>query len=228
VGQFDPPGLTKKSAAYHEWRIQETEPPYSLARIKKLVDSAPAEKGDEDWTAITDVKFKSLSTAQKFTYCMLHAENFSQNCDGMPAFVNEEKRIFGYPAKPFFDQASWSDRQEKFLHSHRSEVIRLLKGTIHTRRRVGSNLKMAILELKAKELIPDMAAQFATDRKDLDLLSTCCALMKEARYRPFMKTAVARALYKDEDASHQARIPATGANERLILAQADAFYHSRK
>src|SRR5665213_1680976 len=89
VGQSDPPEASKKSQAYHEYRLKETPPPYELTKVKALI-AGMKQKGqdrDEGTTGLSSRKFGSLSVPAKFTYCMIYGENYSQNCDAMPAVL---------------------------------------------------------------------------------------------------------------------------------------------
>lgn len=219
----DPKGYSKASRAYRDYRITATAPPYGLAKVRNLIKRT---KEDEDGNVVISSKaFNALSTKEKFTYCMIHGEVFSQNCNGMPGVLDEEKKIFSHPASSFSEE-DWSKRQEAWVKSHRRDVIALLRATIRARHRVGVNLKKAILDLDAYDLIPDLVAAYRPSNKDQDILSTLCVLMKDGSYPPFLKSATYRKLY-GKDSSYQSFIMANAANQKLTIDRAMAFYRSR-
>lgn len=222
----DPKGLTKASRAYREYRLETTVPPYGLAKVEALIKKIKADTADDE--ALPLKIFNKLSVAEKFTYTMIHGEKNSQNCDGMPGILNEEKKIFAYVPDGFDDSLVWSDRQTEFMRSHRSKVVSLLRKTIKARSRVGLNLKQAIIEIDAYELIPDIITVYKRDHKDQDILTTCMVLMKDGKYKPFLASASYRKLYTDKDASQKTFIEANPANQKLTIARAMAYYKSRR
>src|ERR1700722_14967301 len=153
-----------------------------------------------------------MTVPERFTYCMLHAELASQICDEMPATLYCEKRIFAYPADSFGNE-TWSERQVDFLAKHRSEVINLLRVTIRRANRVGSNLKMAIMDIGAWELIPDVLAVYQRGWKDNDIPSLLCRLMDEPGYAPFKQTEIFRKLYGKTSQGYKSFIGATPENK---------------
>jgi len=224
--QFDPPGLTKASKAYHAYRMVETDPSYGLTKVESLIKRI---KSVNDYSQEIAAKtFNALSVPDKFTYCMLHGEVFSQNCDGMPATLGEEKMIFGHPLGPWFGQNQWSDRQKSFLHHNRTAVVGLLRSTIRSNSRVGCNLKMAITELDAWELIPDLAASYNKAKQDGDILSVFFLLMKDGKFKPFLISETYKKIYADEDASYKSFVAYNPENAQLTIQRATAYYKSRK
>jgi hypothetical protein len=230
IGQFDPPGLTAKSRNYHAYRLFENTPSYGLTKvnwyIKKHIVKTNSGDSDNPVEAISNNAFSVLTTAEKFTYCVIHPENSTQNCDGMPAFLGEEALIFSNPSEPYYGEGMWSDRQNEFFTTHRGTVIRLTGETARRQHRFGANLKKIVTDLDAYELIPQMVAMYRKDRKDLDLLSTMAVLMKHDKYPPFVHSTVYKSLYGDKD-SYQAHIPATVKNRDIIVKGALAFYKTR-
>ena len=203
----------------------QTEPSFELSKVHKLIKAIKFDAHDN--LVLPAAKFKALDTKGKFTYCMIHGEVFDQNCSGMPYTLNADKRIAAYTLGRFGDDSGWSHRQRAFLRENRKEIIPLLRSTIQTHDRVGVNLKEAIMELQAWELIPDLVGSYDRDRKDQDILSVCCVLMKDGHYKPFMKSANYKALYGPK-ASYQAFVDASPANENRLLKQSIDFYMSRK
>lgn len=220
--------ISPATRKYREYRMMRTEPPFGLAKVKALIAKIkPAKGADEDSRVLATTAWSRLSTPEKFTYCMLHGEVSSQNCDGMPWVVDEEQKIFAHP--PDFSgggEENWSDRQTAFLAKNRREVVRLLRTTIREKGRVGFNLKAAIVQIDAYELIPDLVTAFDRDHKDQDILSVFALLMKDGKYKPFLQSVTYRKFY-GPDANYQAYIVGNEENQKLMISRAMGFYHSR-
>lgn len=227
--QFDPPGVTKADKAYHAYRLVDSNPPYSLAKVESLVKHIKAvDVANSDMQTAALKQFSSLSVSEKFTYCMLHGEVMTQNCDGMPAFVGEQSKIFAHVPSLFSGEESWSDRQTAFLAKNRSKVIALLRATIKSTHRVGLNLKHAVLQLDAYEMIPDLVAAYNTTKKDNDILTLLMQLMVDGKDKTFLASESYKKLYADEDSSYKSFLNANSANKALIIQRATNFYKSRK
>lgn len=219
---------SKAALKYATYRTETTEPSYGLSKVKSLIKKIKTvEKDDGGNKILPDKQYDALSFKEKFTYAMLHAEEFAQNCDGMPITEDDYKHITAYPAGAWDNTSFWSVRQKKFLHDNRTKVIGLLRETIRAKHRVGANLKCTILELNAWELIPDMVTVYNRDHKDNDILSALMVLMKEAKYKPFLATPSYKKLY-GEGASYQAFLNSNTANQKLEISRAMAFYNSKK
>lgn len=221
----EPPQPSRVSIRYHEYRQAKTIPPYSLAKVRALVRGIKTDQQENK--RLNARAFSALTSNEKFTYTMIHAEDFDQNCDASPGILHEEGKIFAYVPSAFEDVGAWSDRQVKFLTGNRSRVIALLRETIRKQHRVGANFKHAILELHASELISDLADVYKATRKDHDILTVMMILMRDAKYRPFTSTRFYVKLF-GEHADFGASLPATPANQKLVLDHAAAFYRSRK
>jgi hypothetical protein len=87
------------------------------------------------------------------------------------------------------------------------------------------NLKNAILETNAVELIPDLIGIYRIHNKDHDILTVLMLLMKEGKYPEFMKSTSFTKLY-GENANYKAYLQASSANQKLIIDRAMAFYKS--
>jgi hypothetical protein len=183
---------SRPSMQYREYRQEITKPPFRLAEAERAIKKTKI--GDDDFQGVSDQVFKAMPFEEKFTYTMIHGDNFAQNCDVMPIFEQEEHKIFAFPMGPL-DQQTWSERQLKFLKNNRTRIVALIGETIQKRHRVGMNLKGAIIELKAKELIPVLITEFKRDRKDNDILSTLQVLMKDGKYGPFLASQSYAKLY---------------------------------
>lgn len=221
------PHVSEATKQYREYRYQYTEPAYGLKKVKALIKGIKPNPKDEDDIKLTDAAFNRLTTAEKFTYCMLHGEIQSQNCDGMPWIVGEEKKIFAQMPGFFNDEQMWSPRQISFLKNRRSQVIGLLRSTIRQKGRVGANFKETITTIHATELIPDLVKVYNKDHKDQDILTVFAILMKDGNYQPFMKSASYTKLY-GKDANYQSFIDANVPNQKLMIARVTDFYKSRK
>jgi hypothetical protein len=189
--------------------------------IKKIKEDPDMNK------RLADRAFDSLALNEKFTYSMIHAEDFSQNCEMMMPIEDEHTKIFSYFPSAFGGERSWSERQMAFLKKNRTKLIPLLRSTIRSHRRVGLNLKQTVWQISGVELIPDLVAAYNRDKKDNDILTLFMILMSEAKYKPFLASASYRKLYSDESTSYKAFIAANSANKKLILDRASAFYHDR-
>ena len=217
----------KESQTYHDLRVKLTVPPYGLAKVKALIQKIKSNE-EEEMEALDKNIYESLSLREKFTYNMIHAESFSQNCDAMPPIKDEQKKIFAYIADAF-DEHNWSERQTKFLSGNRDSVIALMRESIARTKRVGVNFKQAIIEINAKEMIPDLIAVYNANKtiKDLDLLTVMLQLMKDNEYEPFLLSGSYKKMYA-EDASYQSYLNYNKANEDLIIKRATEFYNADK
>jgi hypothetical protein len=212
-----------ESQAYHQYRIKETIPPYGLAKVKALV--ATIRSNDDEDLKLNNKDYETLALREKFTYHMIHAESFSQNCDAMPPIQDEHKKIFGY-LPDAFDEYSWSERQINFLKKNKDSVLVLIKESVSRSKRIGSNYKQAIVEMNAREIIPFLITTYNADKKDHDILTVFMLLMKNNSYKPFMASQSFKKLY-GEEASYQAYLDFNKANEELILKRALDFYHGK-
>lgn len=213
---------SKESQAYHQYRIKLSIPPYSLPKIKKLVKGIKA--NDEDDMKLKSSIYQSLSLREKFTYHMIHAESFSQNCDAMPPIQDEQKKIFGQ-LPDAFDEFRWSDGQIKFLKTNKDSVVALIKESIARTGRIGLNYKAAIAEMNAKEMIPLLISTYQSSKKDHDILTVLMLLMKEGKYAPFTASASYKKLY-GEESNYLANIVYNIGNEDLVLKRATEFYNA--
>jgi hypothetical protein len=209
-----------ESQAYHQYRIKTTTPPYGLEKIKALLASTKA--GDDDDLALASKEYTALSFRQRFTYTMIHAESFSQNCDAVPPVQDEHKKISGF-LPDAFEEYSWSQRQQDFLIGNRDSVMALIKESATRSKRIGLNYKQAVLEINGWELIPFMVEVYNRDHKDLDILTLFMLMMKENKYAPFLASPSFTKLYGIKSNS-QSFIQFNKANEDLIIKRALDFY----
>ncbi|MEI9945648.1 MAG: hypothetical protein WDN26_15695 [Chitinophagaceae bacterium] len=213
---------SKESQAYHEYRIKTTTPPYSLAKVQALIKKIKYDEENEI-DALNKKSYDALSLREKFTYSMVHGESFSQNCDAMPPIQEEQKKIFAY-LPDMFNEYTWSERQTKFLKDNKDSVIAWIKESVARTKRIGVNYKYAIVETKAKEIIPFLIETYNATKKDKDILTLLMQLMRDGEYGPFLKSASYKKLY-GEDADYLTYLDANTANEELIIKRATDFYN---
>lgn len=218
-GQDDP-----ASRRTHAARTAITEPSYGLSKVKKLISKLKTDSDDN--TSMPTKEFNSLTLHEKFTYVMLHGEEFSQNCSVMPPLEHEDTMIFAYAPDPFGDDMIWSERQTSFLNKNRAAVVAMIRATMKAHRHVGANLKEAIVQMTATELIPDLISAHQREPNDHDILTVLMLVMKEKKYKPFLVSTIFKKLY-GADTSYQAHVPANATNEKLILNWATAFAKAR-
>jgi hypothetical protein len=215
----------KASQAYRLNRESLTKPSFGLAKVEALIKKYKLR--DKEDGPLPAAEYKKLSTGERFSYHMIYGEVSSQNCDAMPTLVDEEKHIYAYPPGAFQDERGWSDAQMASIKKNRSAFLPLLKQTI-LKGKIGCNLKQAILELNAVELIPSICDVYKRKRYDHDILSVLMILMKEGKYKPFLESASYKKLYADEESSYQSFLMANKENQELIMSRAMGYYASKK
>ena len=217
---------SKESQSYHDYRHRLTVPPYGILKVRALLPKIKSD--EEDNEALSTKDYESLSLREKFTYHMIHAESYSQNGNYVPPPKNEVAKIFAY-IPDAFEEFAWSERQTKFLSINRDSVIALMKESMSRTKKAGINFKQAILEVNAKEMVPDIIAIYKanTTVKDLDLLSLLMLLMKDNEYEPFLLSGSYKKLYA-EDTSYKSYLNYSKGNEELIIKRATDFYNANK
>lgn len=223
--QDDIPKASKASQKYREYREQNTSPSYGLAKVEALIKKYKLR--DKEEGKLPAKEYAKLSTKEKFTYHMVYGESASQNCDATPTFVDEEKHIYAYPPGAFQDERTWSDDQRAIIKKNRAAFLPLLKETIVSKARIGCNLKQAIMDLDAVELIPTICDVYKQKRYDHDILSMLMIMMKEGKFQPFLDSQSYKKLYADEAASYQSFLMANRENQDLVLSRAMAYYKQR-
>jgi hypothetical protein len=222
-----PPVDTAKSVynpAYHEWRTRLTVPPYGIEEIRALIKKI--KPGNENIRALNPADYNALSLREKFTYTMIHAESYCRSCEATPATKNEDKKIFAYLPGAFVGFA-WSERQTKFLSGNRDSVIQVMRESMGRTKRAGVNFKQVMLEINAREMIPDIIATFRANKKvkDLDMLTVLMNLMKDNEYETFLLSGSYKKLYAEET-SYKSYLNYSEGNEDLIIKRATDFYNA--
>ncbi len=221
------PEASKTSRAYRTHRETVTKPSFGLAKVEALIKKYKLRDSSDESAKLPAKEFAKLSTAERFTYHMIFGEAYSQNCDAMPIFVDEEKHIYAFPPSAFQDERGWTEEQLATLKKSRNAFLPLLQKTI-LKGNIGCNLKQAIIELHAYELIPTICDVYKKKRYDHDILSVLMILMKEGKFAPFMESASYKKLYADEESSYQSFLVANKENQDLIMSRATAYYASKR
>lgn len=203
-----------------------TVPPYGLDKIKALVAKIPVIEGEGDGgiEALTEKTYAALSVKEKFTYNMVHPETYSQICDPLPAHPDEANRIYA-TLPDTYGEFDWSERQVNFFKNNRAEVAQLIK----EQPTIKSNLKEAIVEMNATELIPYLIDLYKKDKKDHYILTVLLQLMKNNNYPEFVNSSGYKKLYREpkneEDYMTAFYLNYNKANEDLIIQRATNFYN---
>ncbi len=224
VAQDENPHIPAASVKYHEYRLHISTPTWGLKKVEAMIKGI--KDTDDGSEPLADAKFNSLSLNEKFTFTMIHGEAMDQNCDPMPGIVGEEHLIFGQLPGNFDYTMAWSERQEAFLKNNRTKVIALIRATMKRSPHVGLNLKHAIVEIDAYEMIPDIIKAFERNKKDLDLLTTLFLLMKDGKYQPFVDSQTYKKCYS-ANADYKSSVVGNEANQKLTIDRAEAFYKTR-
>lgn len=216
----------KESEAYSELRRRLTRPPDGIKKVLAMIDDI---KGDRDNNKVLSAtNYNSLSLREKFTYNVIHAESYSQNCSLDFWDHEEDKKIFAYLPEAYGEYA-WSERQTKFFSSNRDSVIQIMRESMGRTNRAGINFKQVILEINAREMIPDIIATYKANKKvkDLDMLTVLLNLMKDNEYETFLVSGSYKKLYAPET-SYKTYLNYSQSNEDLIIKRAMAFYNAEK
>jgi hypothetical protein len=214
--------ISKESEAYHSYRLYTATPPYGLQKVNGLIAKIAADSEENE--KLSNKKYLSMSLREKFTYNMINAEDYSQNCDMMPEIQNEQKKIFAQ-LPDAFGEYDWSDRQEKFFKENRDSVIELMNASILRTKRVGLNYKDVIVMINATSMIPLLIKTYNRDKKDHDILTVLMLLMKKNDYAEFINSSSFKKLYVDDESSYRVYLSLNSANEELIIKRASDFYN---
>ena len=209
-----------------------TFPPYGLDKIKALIAKlkfVEEEEGSDAGTKALDKKtYASLSFNEKFTYHLIHAESYSQNCDLPPLHPKAAERIYA-TLPDFFGEEYWSERQVAFFKANRDSVTALLKSFIEKNPSVGGNIKEAIVEMNGTELIPTLINWYNKEKKDHFILTVLLLLMKNNNYPEFINSTGYKKLYREPKTAEDYKIAFflnyNKANEDLIIQRATNFYN---
>lgn len=222
---------TKKDLNYYNKREKLTYPSYGFQKIKNLtkapLDKIPKDYLVSDWDiSISDKDFQELSTAEKFTYCLIHPEMYSQNCAEPIYFKNPQTKIFtGFMS--YYPSQYWSDRQMKFFKDKRKECLGLFEQTLKEKKHFGMNLKGFLIEINAWEEIPELIAYYKLHPTDNDVLTILLRIMEQSSYQGLRKTPFYTKLFENEDFFTR-WIPANKSNVNKILSLAEQFYQTKK
>ncbi len=229
TAQEDENGLYMDPAAI-EMRSKMTIPPYGLTKVKaliaKIIPEEDNETTDASINAIPATDFSRLSLREKFTYTMIHAELYAQNC-AIPEYQTQvDKKIFG-TLLDGFNETSWSQRQTDFLNENRDSVMKLIQESVLRSKRMGVNYKHALVEINAWEMIPFIIDYAKKTPKDKDALTLLMLLMKRGEYQEFTTSTSFKKLYGD-NSNYYAYLNYNKENEALIFKRALNYYKDRK
>jgi hypothetical protein len=213
---------SKESKAYNDYRNVSTEPTFSLAKIKKIVKGL---KQVDEETKVSKKVWDAFTAKEKFTYCMIHQEAYSQNCDAEPPVQDEQKKIFAYIPDSHYEE-DLSNRQTDFLKKNKDSVLAWIKETVNAKKRIGLNLKEAIIAGNIKQAIPFLIEFFNKTKKDGDILTTLILLMENGKYKPHMQSQMREKLFGDSG-SWPRFISFNKANIDLIIKRATEYYNAK-
>lgn len=181
-------------------------PKYQLEKILTFILSSEASGHEKnpDWSrhfrngnysfSIRISAYDNLNTKAKLTYNLINYEQYFQNCgSGMLKSYETKGRLTARLAGPleFFQ---WSGRQYDYFREHRDSIVAYMQEIYQDQGFIGQNLKEAIVEADAWEMIPSLAKEYEK-RKDLRLLTTLSLLMKKGEFKPFEKSYIYQELY---------------------------------
>ncbi|MBV8251323.1 MAG: hypothetical protein JO154_01850 [Chitinophaga sp.] len=215
---------SKESEEYNHYRNKVTTPPYGLAKVKALIAGIVDSDNDET-SALSPKAYAGLTLREKFTYHMIHAETYAQNCDAVPPIMDEQKKIFGEIPSPF-NEKDWSSRQMDWFRDNQDSVVAIIKESALRSKRLGTNYKSVIVEMNAIEMIPFLQEFYLRDKKDHDILTIFLLFMKNNKYEPFLASVTNKKLY-GERSDYGSFIDYNSANEALILQRINDFYKNR-
>jgi len=219
-------GVTKDWSSHKGFTV----PPFGLEKVRaligkiKVVDDTAGEDGFLE--TMDDKTYAALSLDEKFTYNMIHTEDYSQNCDGMPARSDLDHRIYGQ-LPGIFGEYSWSQRQLAFYKDNRDSVESLMKILVARDTMIGKNMRAAIVEMNGVQLIPFIVDSYrkSEGKKDHFLLTVLLLLMKNNLYMEFINSQSWTKLYGRHEDSYSAYLVFNKANEDLIIQRATNFYN---
>lgn len=225
-------GPSQASSEYGANRKYNSVPPYGLAKVDKIVESLKKKNAviDEEGDRRPPAKlFQSFTLREKFTYHMIYAESYSQNCDGPPTIYDQDKKIFAN-LPDSYSEDDWSDRQIKFFHAYKDSVIKFIKEDVTSTNRMGLNYKRVIVEINGTAIIPFLAQLYKKQRKDHDILTVLLLLMENNKYPEFIASISHKKLYDEEVAVeyYNRYLVLNTANEDLIMQRAMNFYNGLK
>ena len=205
---------------------------YKKAINDKVGEISPSEEmGDQE--LITNQKFESLSTYEKFLFCVVYPEAFYQNC-AVPMDINgtiyqlpeasSKKLVARLPSDE--NENNLSERQRAFLDNERNAVLGFIKTESDKSGFMGNRFKSLVVEMNATELIPWMIEHFNkfTKKEDGYILTTLFLLLEKNNYKEFMSSLSYNCLYGEQSLS-KGYIPFNSANIDLTCKRAMGLYN---
>jgi hypothetical protein len=217
---------SKESQAYHEYRVYQSQPCHPAAKVKAAVKTQVKTDGDDN-RVMSAAAYKKLTVQEKFVYCIIHPESYSQICDAMMPIQDEQKKIFASLPETY-DDYNLSERQKLFMKTNRDTVMAMIKDCVNkNNKRIGANFKRYIVLINGREMIPWLVEIYNLKKKDHDILTVLMQLMRDNLYKPFLESAGYKKLY-GEGVMYDAFLNANTANINLIIKRAMDFYNSRQ
>jgi len=206
-----------------------TIPPYGLEKVQAAIGKLlpiddTSGSGDNFTIALNDPIYSSFSLDEKFTYNLIHAEDYSQMCDILPERTDEARRIYGQ-LRNLFGEYNWSDRQRAFFSDHKDSVEQLMKVVIDERGSVGMNFLDVIVFINAREMIPNLIGAYHKNNNNHYILTTLMLLMRNNKYPEFMQSSSYKKLYKQDADTYSLFLDYNNANEDLIIKRATNFFN---
>ncbi|MFN5319207.1 MAG: hypothetical protein ACK5CY_10255 [Bacteroidia bacterium] len=207
--------------------IEQTENSSIIDEKKIIIDSkiGNLEYEEDYYSVVTDEVFEALTLYEKFLYCVVYPEDFSQNCNP-DAQVHQKqinKRLYGWISDANEYQLSY--RQIEFLKQNRAVIIEYIKNDVEYFKSLPEAYKNILIEIDATELIPWLIHVFEnyTMRSDGQLLTVFFQLMRNNEYVPFTTSTSFNKLYGFAD--HRINyIEFNNANINLTVERAMGLY----
>jgi hypothetical protein len=166
--------IYSSTLSYLDQKSQNSIPSFCSSTLKFLY---------EQGISSSEIDWNEFSETEKFSYCMLFPEDYSQSCAGTPIIPGQEYYITStfptYASGLFKGEGTyqWSPRQLSFLLNNREKVIDWIISESRNENRIGQNYKSTLSLLIAKESIPEIIDIALKDIRDNDywslLLNIC-------------------------------------------------------
>jgi hypothetical protein len=207
--------------------LKQTENNAIIDEKKAIIDSkiGNLEYVGDYYSVVTDEIFDALTLYEKFLYCVIYPEEFSQNCNPNFHVYQKQfnKRLYGWISGP--NEYQLSSRQIDFLKQNKRIIIEYIKNDVDYFKSMPVSYKNILVEIDATDLIPWMINVFEnyTMRKDGQLLTVFFQLMRNNEYAPFTSSKSFYKLYGFND-DRIDYIEFNNANINLTVERAMGLY----
>ena len=160
IAQPVSPKVSETSMHYFFERERISEPPYHLAKVRKIISGQMDDR-------LREKTYLSLSPKEKFTYNAIVFEQFSQICSIPIPPPEAEKKLFAHLPRVINDRY-WSTRQKKFFMDNKDSVIEWMTADILTSGREEKSSRQTNIDLTPgdEQLIIHHATNFYKEVKD--------------------------------------------------------------